>query len=140
MNKKPPVKPVKPVKSPVVSPPAPPAPPAPVWQRLELPTDCSEFETNQLANHAGATVITFDSNEVIIKKINYGLGYINIIPPVGNWVEQASTDGGRTYRSTGVSIKQIQAGANNTTSVNLTLDGGAGPAKLMRYLLNQESL
>ena|ERR1035437_482295 len=138
MNKqrvKPPVKPTlgKPVVvvQPIVSPTA---PPAPVWQRLELPNYVASFGTNQFANHAGAIVTCGETSTT------YGRGLVSIIPPVGNWVEQTSTDGGRTYKATGVTRKQIVAGANPTVTINLTLDGSVGPAKLMRYLLNQESL
>ena len=148
MNKKPPVKqtPVKPVAKPTPKPapapkPAPvvspPAPPAPVWTRLELPDRTTSFITNVLANRAKASISVVVGGGAIT--MNYGT-CISIVPPVGLWQEQVSNDGGKTFVNTAVKFNQVQAGANNTTSVNLTLDGGVGPQKLMRYLLNQESL
>ena len=113
-------------KTPVVSPPA---PPAPVWQRLELPDNCDRFYTQVYFSHSGATVSAYQAG-VSIPDYYYKLGdHINIIPPVGTWKEQDSKS-----VDTGVVLNQLQAGANNTTSINLTLDGGVGPAKLMRYL------
>jgi hypothetical protein len=123
-----------PIKPAVVTPPS---PPAPVWTRLELLANCTSFDTNQFANHTGAIVSIFgeesDGVETLLSVKTYGQGLVSIIPPVGNWVEQA-LDYTNTFQATGVTIQQLQAGANNTTSVNLTLDGGVGPEKLMRYL------
>lgn len=134
MNKKPLVKPVfgirpaKPVK-PIVSPPV---PPAPVWTRLELLANCVRFDTEVLVGHLQSNVSSYDASGDCIQS-GGGTTNVNIIPPVGNWVEQVQNIGG-SYAYTGRAINQIQAGANNTTSVNLTLDGGVGPEKLMRYL------
>jgi hypothetical protein len=112
--------PVKPVVKPVVSPPA---PPAPVWQRLELPANCTSFDTNQFSAHAGAIVTSYLGTRTL-NETTYGLGYVNIVPPVGTtWKEQNLKAG--VYCDTGVTFNGNMA---------LTLDGGVGPAKLMRYL------
>jgi len=132
MNKKPSVKPsIKPISIPVK--PVVVIPPTPtVWTLLDLPINCTRFDTNQFASHAGAIVSIF-AGTTNLQDITYGLGHINIVPPVGTWKEQSSPDA-INYRDTGITLKQIQVGVNNTTSINLTLDGGIGPKMLMRYL------
>ena len=131
---KPVVKPVlvkPPVKPPMVSPPS---PPAPVWTRIDLPVDCTQFDVNQFVAHGGVIISVYAHNGLMA--FTYGLGLFNIIPPVGTWQEQVSNDLSNlaNYQNTAIKIIQLQAGSNNTTSVNLTLDGSVGPAKLMRYL------
>lgn len=125
----------KPVPTPPKPAPTPPPPPAPpvVWQRLDLLGLTTRVDINQLASHAGAVVIEF-AGATKLRELTYGLGYVNIIPSVGTLKEQTSDDNGASYHPTGVTIIQSQAGANPTTSINLTLDGGVGPAKFMRYL------
>jgi hypothetical protein len=113
-----------PKPAPVVSPPA---PPDPVWQRLDIPANCDRFDTNQLAAHAGAIVSLYTGEipgDSLIGVKTYGLGYVNIVPPVGTkWTEQSMLKG--IYKDTGVTFNGNLA---------LTLDGGVGSAKLMRYL------
>ena len=120
MNKKPNVRPT----------PAPPVvPPAPVWQRLDLPADCTSFQTNQFKNHGGL-IVTYGASQS-----DYGMGYVNIFPPVGNWQEQTWNEARKTYINTALKITVTQAQtAANVPPMSLTLDGGVGPQKLMRYL------
>lgn len=135
MPNKPPVKPTPhpapaPVKPVVVTPPAPPV----VWTRLDLPANTGSFVTNQFANHAGAIVSSFDANGYGIKNNTYGQDHINIFPPVGTWQEQ-EFDAAQGYQNTAVKFAVTQDQVNrNVASISMTLDGGVGPEKLMRYV------